>query len=432
MIEVQRLASEAILAVGQGRSLTATLETLWARRRGLTPAQRGAIQDLAFGTCRWHGTLQAVLAALLHKPLAQPPLHALLLVALYQLEWTRAPAHAVVDSAVRACAAIGQPGAKGLVNAVLRNFLRQRAPLLARARASDEGRFSYPQWWIEALRQAWPQHWESILEAGNTHPPMTLRVNAARISTAQYLDMLGAQDIAAHALHGGAVQLERPVPVQRLPGFEDGLVSVQDLGAQYAAALLDLRGGQRVLDACSAPGGKAAHILETAPVRLLALDRDAQRLSKVQRNLARLRLQADVRAADAGTPEPWWDGERFDRILLDAPCTASGVVRRHPDSKWLRRPEDIAQLAREQARLLDALWQTLAPGGKLLYVTCSLFPAETHLQVEAFLADHKEATRLPLRDFPEPSGQLLPDARHDGFFYALLQAPPASSGDGCV
>jgi 16S rRNA (cytosine967-C5)-methyltransferase len=430
VIRVQRLASEAVLAVGQGRSLTPALNALWTRKRALSPAQRGAIQDLAFGTCRWRGTLQASLEALLHKPLADPQLHALLLVALYQLEWTRAPAHAVVDSAVQACAAIGQPGAKGLANAVLRNFLRQRPQILARARATDEGRYSYPQWWVEAVRQAWPARWEAILDAGNTHPPMTLRVNAARISTAQYLEMLQAKDIAAHALDAGAVQLEQPMPVQSLPGFENGLVSVQDLGAQYAAALLDLHDGQRVLDACSAPGGKTAHILETAAVGLLALDRDAQRLTRVQQNLDRLHLQGRLRAADAGALEQWWDGERFDRILLDAPCTASGVVRRHPDIKWLRRPEDLAQLAREQARLLGALWQTLAPGGKLLYVTCSLFPPETHLQVEAFLGGHKEAMRLPLRDFPEPSGQLLPDARHDGFFYALLQAPPAGSGEG--
>jgi 16S rRNA (cytosine967-C5)-methyltransferase len=429
VIEVQRLASEAVAAVEQGRSLTPTLEALWARKPALSGAQRGGIQDLAFGTCRWHGTLQTCLQALLHKPVVHPRLHALLLVALYQLEWTRAPAHAVVDSAVRTCVSIGQPGAKGLVNAVLRNFLRRRSQIVARARLTDEGRFSYPQWWIDAVRQAWPGRWEAILDAGNTHPPMTLRVNAERIVTSQYLAMLQARGISARPLHATAVQLEHPMPVQSVPGFEDGLVSVQDLGAQYAAALLDLRDGQRVLDACAAPGGKTAHILETEPVRLLALDRDAQRLTRVQRNLARLRLKADVRAADAAELGQWWDGERFDRILLDAPCTASGVVRRHPDSKWLRRPEDIGQLAHEQARLLDALWRTLAPGGKLLYVTCSLFPAETHLQVEAFLAGHKEAMRLPLRDFPEPSGQLLPDARHDGFFYALLQARPMSSGE---
>jgi 16S rRNA (cytosine967-C5)-methyltransferase len=429
VIEVQRHAIDAVVAVQEGRSLTGALAALWLREPRLTAGERGAVQDIAFGVCRWRGTLEAVLATLLRKPVTHPPLQALLLVALYQLEWTRAAHYAVVDSAVRSCARLGQSGAKGLVNAVLRNFLRQRAQLLAQARATQPGRFSYPQWWIDALRTAWPQQFESILEAGNGHPPMTLRVNARRISAGQYLDLLRSHGIAGQPLPGSAVLLDRPVPVPVLPGFDAGLVSVQDLGAQWSTPLLDLRDGQRVLDACSAPGGKTAHMLETAQVRMLALDREAQRLERVRQNLARLHLAAQLQTADAGALDQWWDGERFDRILLDAPCTASGVVRRHPDSKWLRRPTDVAQLAAEQARLLEALWHTLAPGGKLLYVTCSLFPAETHLQVEAFLARHREAALLPLRDFPEPSGQLLPAARHDGFFYALLQARPAGAGE---
>jgi 16S rRNA (cytosine967-C5)-methyltransferase len=421
VIETQRSASEAVLAVEQGRSLSAVLPALWLRRPGHSPSQRGAIQDIAYGVCRWRATLLALLTQLLRKPV-QPPLRALLEVALYQLEWTRAPSHAVVDSAVRACAAVGEPGAKGLVNAVLRTFLRRRAELLWTARASDEGRFSYPLWWIDAVRGAWPACAEAVLDAGNAHPPMTLRVNAQRLQPAEYVDLLAQQGVAARALGGSAVLLEKPRPVQALPGFAEGVVSVQDLGAQYAAPLLDLHPGQRVLDACSAPGGKTAHVLETAAVDLLALDRDAARLERVRENLRRLQLHAQVRAADAADLDAWWDGHRFDRILLDAPCTASGVVRRHPDIKWLRRPHDIDVLAGEQARLLDALWHTLAPGGKLLYVTCSLFPAETHRQVAAFLSRHQEAVPLPLHDFPEADGQLLPDAQHDGFYYALLQA----------
>jgi 16S rRNA (cytosine967-C5)-methyltransferase len=425
VIEVQRHAAGAVLAVEQGRSLTPTLSTLWAAHPRLTPAQRGAIQDLAFGVCRWRGTLDALLALLLRKPLTHARLHALLHVALYQLEWTRAPAHAVVDSAVRVCAAFGQRAAKGLVNAVLRSFLRGRPQLLAQARASDSGRLSYPQWWIDAIRQAWPAQWEAILQAGNEHPPMTLRVNARRATPTAYLLLLQQAGIGARALGGSAVLLDQPLSMQALPGFRDGLVSVQDLGAQYAAPLLDLKDGQRVLDACCAPGGKSAHILEMARVQLLALDRDAARLERAQQNLARLNLSADLRVADAGDPQRWWDDVPFDRILLDAPCTAAGVVRRHPDIKWLRREQDIAQLAQEQGRLLQALWRTLAPGGKLLYVTCSLFPAETHLQVEAFLAARGDAQRLPMHGYPEPAGQLLPDAAHDGFYYALLQKRPA-------
>jgi 16S rRNA (cytosine967-C5)-methyltransferase len=345
VIEVQRHAGEAVLAVQEGRSLTAVLTALWAREPALTAAQRGAIQDVAFGVCRWRGTLEAVLRALLRKPLSRPALQSLLLVALYQLEWTRAAQYAVVDSAVRSCARLGEPGARGLVNAVLRNFVRGREKLLAQARETEAGRFSYPQWWIDAVRAAWPAQLQAILEAGNAHPPLTLRVNARRIAPEHYVERLRDAGIAAQRLHHCAVQLDRPMPVHALPGFEAGLVSVQDLGAQWAAPLLDLRDGQRVLDACSAPGGKTAHMLETAAVRVLALDQDAQRLERVRENLTRLGLQAQVRAGDAGRPEQWWDGERFDRILLDAPCTASGVVRRHPDIKWLRRPEDLDQLA---------------------------------------------------------------------------------------
>jgi len=422
VIEVQRHASDALDAVLRGRSLTPTLGALWRRHPGLDPQARGAIQDIAYGACRWLGTLRAVLGQLLRKPLSDPPLEALLLVALYQLGWTKAAPHAVVDSAVRGCARIGLRSAQGLVNAVLRSFLRAPGSSLERARASSEvARYSYPQWWIERIRSAWPQAWQDILEGGNAHPPMTLRVNLRRIALAGYRDRLTAEGIEHRPLGGAALRLDRPLPAHRLPGFDEGLVSVQDLGAQFAAPLLDLQAGQRVLDACAAPGGKTAHVLESADVELLALDRDAQRLERVRENLARLGLGATLTAADAGETASWWDDRSFDRILLDAPCSASGVVRRHPDSKWLRRDEDVGQLAAEQQRLLGALWQTLAPGGKLLFVTCSVFPEETHAQIVAFLRAHGDAVRLPLRGFPRDDGQLLPCEEHDGFFYALLE-----------
>ncbi len=430
MIEVQRHACQSLLAVLQGRSLTPTLNAIREHDGWIDGSAWGAIQDIAYGSCRWLGTLREVLAQLLRKPLTDAPLEALLLVALYQLGWTRAPAHAVVDSAVRTCGHIGLRSAQGLVNAVLRSFLRASEAYLERARTGSEvGRYSYPQWWIDRVRTAWPDAWREILEAGNTHPPMTLRVNQRRIDLEAYRALLRAEGIEHRVETRAAVRLAHPVATQRLPGFDQGMVSVQDLGAQFAAPLLALRTGQRVLDACAAPGGKSAHILECAQVDLLALDRDAARLERVRDNLQRLHLHAVLSAADAAVTSTWWDARPFDRILLDAPCSASGVVRRHPDSKWLRREEDIVQLAAEQSRLLAALWQTLAPGGKLLFVTCSIFPEETSAQIVAFLDAHRDAARLPLRDFPQDDGQILPREAHDGFFYALLekrtvQAPP--------
>ena len=422
MIETQRHASQVLLGILRGRSLTPTLAALWTQQPGLDAQARGAIQDLAYGSCRWLGTLRALLDRLLRRPITDAPLEALLLVALYQLGWTRAPAHAVVDSAVRVCARMGLGSAKGLVNAVLRGFLRAPADCLERARnASEVARFSYPQWWIDRLRDAWPQTWAQVLDAGNTHPLSTLRVNRRRVDLEAYRSMLREAGIEHVHAGGCALRLLRPVPASRLPGFDAGLVSIQDLGAQFAAPLLDLRAGQRVLDACAAPGGKSAHMLETAAVDLLALDRDGTRLERVRDQLARLGLQAELRCADAGALASWWDGRAFERILLDAPCSASGVVRRHPDSKWLRRDADIAQLAAAQRRLLQATWQTLAPGGKLLFVTCSVFPEETGAQIIDFLDAQRDAARLPLSAFPQDDGQIFPGEEHDGFFYALLE-----------
>jgi 16S rRNA (cytosine967-C5)-methyltransferase len=420
VIGIQRSATLALLAVLRGRSLTPVLEEMRERNPSLQPSERAAVQDLVFGSCRWLGTLRAVLALLLRAPLIDPEVEALLLVTLYQLHWTRAAPYAVVDGAVRSCLALGKPAAKGLVNGVLRNFLRQREALLERARATEVGRFSYPQWWIDEVRAAWPDRCAEILDAGNLHPPMALRVNRRRTDAQSYRALLADAGMDTEPVGPVGLLLAKPLPVQALPGFQAGLVSVQDLAAQHAAPLLDLAPGQRVLDACAAPGGKTAHILELCDVELLALDRDATRLERVRATLDRLGLRAQLQVADAADVHGWWDGRRFDRILLDAPCTGSGVVRRHPDAKWLRRPGDIAQLAAEQRRLLQGLWHTLAPDGKLLYVTCSVFPAETESRIAAFLAPHDDASRLALPGLPD-GGQLLPDVRHDGFFYGLLQ-----------
>jgi 16S rRNA (cytosine967-C5)-methyltransferase len=424
MDEVQRLAAAAVAHVLAGRSLDAELRAV-SGRPTLTPQDRGALQDIAYGTLRFLGQLDAMLDLLLERPLKDARVRDLLRVALFQLAHTRAAPHAIVDHAVRACVGLAAPAAKGLVNAVLRNFLRKRETLIADAQQTDRGRYSHPQWWIDKLRSQDPEHAETILENANRHPPLTLRVNARRGSVDAYLARLAAEGLAARALGGSAVVLERPVPVERLPGFAEGDVSVQDASAQYAALLLDVQPGSRVLDACAAPGGKTAHILEIADADLTALDNDASRLERVQSNLERLHLNAKVLCGDAAVPDAWWDGVAYDRILADVPCSASGVVRRHPDIKWLRRPDDIARFAARQSEILDALWQPLAIDGKLLYVTCSVFREENHEQIERFLARHRDARHLtlpgPHTNAQQLAGQILPDEQHDGFFYALLQ-----------
>lgn len=425
MLEIQRLATAVVGHVLAGRSLDAELGAAWRRHAQLAVRERAAIQDLAYGSLRFLGLLEAVLDPLLEKPLRDARLRALLLVALYQLEHTRAAPHAIVDHAVRTCEALGFPAAKGLTNAVLRNFLRNRASLMARAQRSDTARYSHPQWWIDKLRAQYPERYAAALEAANLRPPLILRVNCRRVSVDGYFALLAQHGIEAEAAGAFAVRLRTALPVNRIPGFADGLVSVQDAAAQLAAPLLDLRGGMRVLDACAAPGGKTAHVLELADVELTALDSDGGRLERVHANLARLGLAARVVCGDACEPKLWWDGTPYERVLLDAPCSASGVARRHPDIKWLRRTTDIAQFARLQTRMLDALWQLLAGGGKLLYATCSVFHEENCERITQFLERHQDATRQALpavdNDPQLPAGQLLPDHTHDGFFYALLQ-----------
>jgi len=404
-------AGDAVAQVRAGRSLTDALA-------GLEPATglRAAVQDLAYGTLRNLGLLDALLAELLRKPV-KPALHALLVCALYQLRARPRTAHTTVDQAVRAVSRL-EPAAKGLANAVLRNYLREADALLARCN-SEAAHYSYQQWWIERLRDAWPQHWASVLNAGNLHPPMCLRVNRRRLTAEQYLARLGKLGIAGELIGAQAVLLERPLPIESVPGFAAGEVSVQDAGAQLAAPYLDIRPGMRVLDACAAPGGKAGHILELADCALTALDSDPARVARIRDNLTRLGVDARLVCGDCLSPAPWSDGRQFERILLDAPCTASGVVKRHPDIKWLRRESDIARLAATQGRMLDALWQQLAPGGKLLYATCSVFPQENAQTIASFLARNSTACQRPLAGLD--GGQLLPDARHDGFFYALLE-----------
>lgn len=419
----QQLAAQAVGQVLDGRNLSVVLETLFQHQRDITPQQRAASQDLTYGTLRFYARLEALLQQLLQKPLSDAFIHHLLLVSLYQLVYDRAGAHTVVNQAVLAAAKTRKTWAKGLVNAVLRNFLRQRAMLERRIADDEVAQYSYPQWWINKLRQQYPVHWQSMLEAGNQHPPMTLRVNRRHDDAASYLERLRAAGLNARTLDEQAVMLESAVPVTRLPGFEAGHASVQDWGAQFAAMELDVAHGMRVLDACCAPGGKTGHVLELADVRMTAMDNDAHRLLRVQQNLERLGLSASLVQGDAANPDAWWDGMPYDRILADVPCSASGIVRRHVDIKWLRREQDIAAFAEQQRLILQGLWRLLAKGGKLLYVTCSVFHEENQQQIARFLQTQPDARQMPCKHgtLQSNQGQLLPGTEHDGFFYALLQ-----------
>ena len=421
MHNIQLAAGQIVQQVLQdGRNLNQVLDQSLGRKTVWTPAQRAALQDLSYGTLRYCGQLDALLRALLHKPLSDRRIYYVLLVALYQLQYSKAAQHAVVDHAVRSAQMLNAK-ASGLVNAILRNFLRSQAALLEQAAQHAEGKFSYPQWWIDELQAQYGERSAAVLEAGNQHPPMTLRVNQRRNTTAEYLALLNRHDLSARLIEPDALQLDKPLPVDRLPGFFEGLVSVQDAGAQYAALLLDARDGMHVLDACAAPGGKTAHILERAAAQVVALDNDAKRLQRVGENLQRLGLGAQLVVGDAAEPGEWWDGVLFDRILADVPCSASGVVRRHPDIKWLRRRADIAGFAAQQLRILHALWRLLAHDGKLLYATCSVFHQENQQVIAAFLAQQPDAQLLQVSLDGAIEGQLLPDDQHDGFFYALLQ-----------
>lgn len=423
-----RGAARAVAQVKSGTALPQALASVFAETGAAAPS-RGAIQDIAYRAMRQLGRAEALLALLANRKPSSAELHGLLCCALALIcdtEEAGPDAHydsfTVVDQAVTACAAGADIArAKGMVNAVLRRFLRDRETLMQAAMRQPAAEWNYPGWWIDAMKAAYPRDWQSILHAGNSAPPLSLRVNRRKVTVEAYLQMLADENIAADRIGPVAVRLQRPVPVSRIPGFSDGLVSVQDAAAQLAAPLLDLRDGMRVLDACAAPGGKTGHILESAQVELLALDSDARRLARIEENLQRLRLDATLKTGDAAATD-WWDGSGFDRILADVPCTASGIVRRHPDIRWLRRKGDAEQLATLSARILDNLWQMLRPDGKLLFVTCSLWPHESEMQAAAF-AMRNGAIRLPA------PGQLLPVANveqdHDGLFYALFQKAPA-------
>ncbi|VCU70480.1 Ribosomal RNA small subunit methyltransferase B [Pigmentiphaga humi] len=440
LADVLLAAARAVQAVLAGESLTDALARIPDRSKmksgparedaadGVSsPSLRPAAQAISFHVMRQLGLARTVKQALIPRQPADPLLDALLLTAFALLAAEPAAGvdyapHTVVDQAVRAASSQRSLAPfKGLVNGSLRRFLRERESVLAAAARKPEAAWNHPDWWVRRLRIDYPDQWQDLLRAANQPPAMVLRVNRRRCTREALLAALDQAGIAALPVGAAGVVLAQARPVQQLPGFAEGWWSVQDAAAQLAAPLLDVRDGMRVLDACAAPGGKTAHLLELADLDLLALDVDADRLARVDANLARLGLAARTRAADVADLDSWWDGRPFDAVLADVPCTASGIVRRHPDIRWLRREGDIAKTAALQARIADALWQVVAPGGKLLYATCSIFPAEGLRQAQAFQSRHKDAAPLPA------PGQLLvqaqpdrPAEQHDGFFYALF------------
>jgi len=420
------------------RALTAVLSGKASLGSSLPPQldkvehhDRALAQDLAFGAARWQPRLQLLAEKLLEKPFkaADKDVEALLLIGLYQLLHSRIPEHAAIGETVGCAGALKKPWAKGLLNAVLRRAQREHEAIFAELDRDPVLHTAHPRWLQKQLKSFWPEHWQAICAANNAHPPLILRVNRRHGSRDAYLTELRDAGIDAEpcAFSRDGVRLLQPCDVTTLPGFKEGRVSVQDEAAQLAADLLELAPGQRVLDACAAPGGKTCHLLEVEPglSEVVAVDLEAKRLARVRENLDRLRLEATLIAADGRDTGAWWDGQPFQRILLDAPCSATGVIRRHPDIKLTRQPEDIPALAQLQGELLDALWPTLAPGGILLYATCSVLPTENSETIAAFLARTPDAQEVAIAgEFglqPAHGRQLLPQLDgHDGFYYAKL------------
>lgn len=426
------LALQACLGVvEQGRSLSQVIpETLAAlpdsREKSLT-------QNLILGTLRYQLRLQAIAKQLLQKPLKKKDVdvNQVILLGLYQLIYLDMPQHAAVSETVQLTQRLKKPWAKGLVNGVLRSFQRDAETLIEKADQSPVAQYSHPQWLIEALRKAYPQHWPSICEQNNQQAPLTLRINRRTDDRSHYLEQLESMAVEArpHPDSEDGIILNQSLDITQLPGFGEGAFSVQDGAAQQAALLLDPQPGQRILDACAAPGGKTSHLLEKADnqLDLLALEIEEDRLTRLQQNLQRLQLDAKTLVGDAAQPDDWWDGQAFDKILLDAPCSATGIIRRHPDIKWHRKPQDIKALAATQANILQQLWATLKPGGQLLYATCSVLPQENRQQMEHFLQQTADAEEIPVDvkwglDEDGPGRQILPgQADMDGFYYCLLQ-----------
>ena len=430
ILNSRALAALAMLdVVDEQKSLTSALA--YFAKQGLEQ-DKPLLQNLCFGSCRYFFSINALSKILLVKPLPESarPIQALLWVGLYQLAHSDISEHAAINETVQACEQLNLGKFKGVLNAILRRFQREKAELMAGLKDSEVPNFEHPKWFIKLLKKNWPEQWQDICEQGNQQAPLCLRNNVRSQSRSDYLQTLLGQEIQAsigeHALT--SIYLERPCDVTRLPGFSDASCSVQDEAAQLAAQLLAPQKGERILDACSAPGGKTCHILEFSDNQadVLALDADAKRLTRVQENLERLKLSAQVIQGEAQNPENWWDGKPFDRILLDVPCSATGVIRRHPDIKLLRKKEDIDNLAQLQGQILRKAWGLLKPGGTLLYATCSILSVENSDNIAAFLSEQVDARLAPMRlstGIDTHFGwQLFPTKLgHDGFFYALLE-----------
>lgn len=424
------LAARVIDAVTDGQSLADCLPLQLAKIKD--HRDKAFVQALCYGICRTYPLLDVIASHLMSKPMKakDSDVHALIMVGLYQLQFMHTAPHAAVSETVNAVATLKKPWAKGLVNAVLREFLREKDNLISKLAEQDlEAETMHPIWWITAIRKAWPEQWQEILTANNVHPPFSLRVNAGQVKRADYIAQLAANDLSATLIPetDSGIILDKPVNVDELPDFGKGCVTVQDGAAQLAATLLQLQPGQRVLDACAAPGGKLTHILEIQPdVEVVAIEKEANRIIPIRENLHRLNQEANCIAADAANIEAWWDQKPFDRILLDAPCSASGVIRRHPDIKLLRQPTDIKALAAEQLRILQALWQTLKTDGILVYATCSIFPEENTQIIKKFLEKTPSAKedKIPAKWGMEleHGRQILPGMHNmDGFYYACLR-----------
>ncbi|HEI8868920.1 TPA: 16S rRNA (cytosine(967)-C(5))-methyltransferase RsmB [Serratia odorifera] len=420
---LRSIAAQAIGQVlDQGQSLSTILPSL---QKNISDKDRSLLQELCFGTLRVLPQLEWCIQQLMAKPMVgkQRTLHYLLMIGMYQLLYTRIPAHAALAETVNGAVALKRPQLKGLINGVLRQFQRQQDQLLQRA-ANNDSRYLHPSWLLKRIQQAYPEQWEQLVEANNQKPPMWLRVNRLHHTRDEYLKLLEQAGIAAapHPEYRDALRLLSPCAVDQLPGFAEGWLTVQDASAQGCVDLLDPQDGEQILDLCAAPGGKTTHILEAAPkAHVMAVDIDEQRLSRVNENLQRLQFSAEVKQGDGRTPQQWCGDKQFDRILLDAPCSATGVIRRHPDIKWLRRDRDIAELASLQAEIMDAIWPHLKPGGVMVYATCSILPQENNEQVLAFLQRNADAQRVETGNEHQPGRQNLPHPEDgDGFFYAKL------------
>ncbi len=423
-----RLVATKIICrvVNNGQSLTSAIEIELSSIPNIK--DRALIQAICYGTIRYYHCLNFILNRLLRKPLKDKEIRVLILVGLFQLKYMRIKSHAVVSQTVSAVNK--KTWVKGLVNAVLRNYLRQEQNLKNLVEVNEIAKFSHPKWMIDWLKSDWPEHFEKILTENNRQAPMALRVNQLETTTDQYLKKLQEKDINAFvsSVRKDTIVLNSGVPVEQLPNFKKGYVSVQDTAAQLAAGLLGVQAGHRVLDVCAAPGGKVTHLLEVQPQieKLVAVDIDENRLSSINENLLRLNVKADCIAGDACRPSQWWDNQLFDRILVDAPCSAMGVIRRHPDIKLLRRQEDIKKLQQLQKKILDAIWPLLKPGGNLLYVTCSVFKMENSTQVSDFLSRTPDATEIPIHanwGMTQVHGKQILTGENgmDGFYYACLR-----------